>query len=101
MSTTTARRSGLTSSHVEQFDVEQQRGVGGNHAAGAARAVAVIRRDRQHAAAADLHPGDTFIPPANHFAAAETEREGLAAVARAVELLSFVVLRGGVVKPTR
>src|SRR5688572_8741831 len=80
MSTTTAGRS-LTSSHVEQLDVEQERGVRGDHAAGAARAVAVIRRDRQRAAAADLHAGDTLVPSADDLAAAQTERERFAPVA--------------------
>src|SRR4051794_8980410 len=55
-------------------------------AAGPALAVAEVRRDRQLAAAADLHPGDALVPAADDHAGAEPERERLAAVPGGVEL---------------
>src|ERR1700681_2315642 len=43
--------------HAEQFDVEDQRGVRGDDAAGAACAIAERGRDDEGALAADLHRG--------------------------------------------
>ena len=59
------RESGLTL-HVKQFDVEDQRGVRRDDAAGAAGAVAEFGRNDEGAFAADLHGGDPFVPTADH-----------------------------------
>ena len=71
---------------LEQLDVEDQRGVRRNHAAGAARAVAQSRRNHERALAAHLHAGNAFVPALDHAARAERERERGVAIARAVEL---------------
>ena len=60
-------------SDAEQLDLEHQRRVRRDHAAGAARAVAELGRDRQHARAADLHALHAFVPAADHLAGAEVE----------------------------
>jgi aspartate racemase len=67
---------------AEQVDDEDQRLVGPDGAPGAARAVAELRRDRQPAAAADLHAGDALVPAGDDHALAEAEGERLAAVPR-------------------
>src|SRR4051812_21497907 len=85
--------------HAEQLDVEHERRVRRNGAAGAAGAVAKIGRDDQRALPADFHPRDPHVPPADHLARAELERERLAAVARAVELLPVLVGGLRVVQP--
>src|SRR5580704_7807067 len=83
-------RSGFSPSlHLEQFDVEDQRGVGRDDAAGAARPVAELGRDDQGALAADLHAGDALVPAGDDLMPAERELERLAAVERAVELLAL------------
>src|SRR4051794_6141581 len=84
---------------VEKLDVEQQRRVWRNHAARTACAIAHVGWNCQRALAADLHARNAFIPSTNHFAAAETERERLVAVSRAVELIAFVVALRAVVQP--
>src|SRR5207302_2133297 len=84
---------------VDQLDVEDERGVWGYRRAGAARAVAEIRRDDQRARSADLHAGDPLIPSANDLAGAEAERERLLAVAGAVEFLAVPIRRFRVVEP--
>ena len=60
---------------IQQFDIEDQRGVGGDDAAGAASAIAEFRRNDQGALAADFHAGDTFVPAADHLLDAELETE--------------------------
>lgn len=85
--------------NAEQLHVEDQRGVRGNIAPGAARAIAHLGRDHERALAADLHAGDTFVPAADHLPRAEIEVERLAPVAGAVELLAMAVGLGGVVQP--
>src|SRR5581483_12078388 len=70
----------------QQLHLEEQRRVGRNDAARAARAVAEVRRDGELALAADLHAGDAFVPAADHFAFAEREHERLAAVLAGIEL---------------
>src|ERR1700744_6074083 len=77
--------------HAEQLDVEHQRRVRRDHAAGAARAVAKLRRDDQRAVAADLHGGDALVPAGDHLSLADREGEGLVAIVRAVELLALVI----------
>ena len=63
----------------EKLDVEDERGVRGNHAARAAFAVAHVRRNREGALAARPHAGEALFPPLNHAAFAEREGEGLTA----------------------
>src|SRR6202035_528010 len=81
---------------VEELDVEDQRGVRRNDAAGAAGAVAELGRNDQRALAADLHGRDAFVPAANDLADADLERERLVAIDRRVE---FLALGGVVIKP--
>src|SRR4051812_9805549 len=52
----------VRSLHSEQFDVEHQSRVRRDHAAGAAGAVAELRRDDQRALAANLHRGNALVP---------------------------------------
>ena len=72
-----------------------------NRAAGAARAVAHVGRDRQHAHAAHLHAGETLVPSRDDLAAAKRELERIVAVLRAVELAALLVGLRGVVEPAR
>src|SRR5438067_12041770 len=74
--------------YVEQLDLEDQRRVRRDHATSTARAVAERRRDRQPADATDLHALDAFVPALDHPATAKRERERLAAILRAIELLA-------------
>src|SRR3954447_14398493 len=66
--------------HVEQFDLEDQSGVGRNDAARTARAIAEGRRDDQGALAADLHRGNALVPAGNDPLLADRKLEWLAAV---------------------
>src|SRR6185503_3896212 len=75
---------------AEQLDFEDQRRVGRNHAARAARAVAELGGDGQAAIATDLHPLDAFVPTLDDFAPAERKSERIAAIATGVELASFL-----------
>ena len=50
--------------HAEEIDHEHERLVRPDHTPGAAAAVAEVGRDGDLAATADLHPGDTLVPPA-------------------------------------
>src|SRR5262249_25447634 len=86
-------------SNLQQFDVEDERGVGRDVAAGAAGAVGELRRDDQRARAADFHPGHALVPAGDDAAGAELEVERLAVIARAVELLAVLVGRLRVVQP--
>src|SRR6266700_1391793 len=75
--------------HVEQFDVEDQRGIRRDDAARAARAIAELGRDDEGALAADLHGGDALIPTADDLTLADGKLERLTAVERTVELLAL------------
>ena len=76
------------SAHGEQIDHEDERLVRLDHAARSARAVRHRRRDRELAAAADLHAEDAGVPAGNHLALAELELERRAAIPRRVELVA-------------
>src|ERR1051325_11246501 len=78
--------------HLQQFDIEHQRGVGRDDAAGAAGAIAELGRDDQGALAADLHAGHALVPALDHLMRAEWERKRLAAVEGAVELLALLAI---------
>src|ERR1700710_228078 len=82
----------------QQFDVEHQRGVGWNDAAGAAGAVAERGRNDQGALAADLHGGDAPPPAADDRSLADRKLERLVAVDRGVEFLALLAV---LVKPAR
>src|SRR5436190_24293763 len=86
---------------VQKLDIEQQRRVRGNRAAGAARAVAELGGNDQGSRAADLHPGDALVPASDDLPGAELERERVVAVARAVELLPVMIGRRRIVEPPR
>src|SRR5271168_801788 len=78
--------------HAEQIYVEHQRGARRNDAAGAARAIAQVRRNDQRALAADMHGGDAFVPALDDLALAEREGKRLATVERAVEFLTLLAV---------
>src|ERR1022692_2509921 len=78
---------------VDQLDLEQQRGVRRNDAAGPAGAIAEGRRDDQRALAADLHAGDAFVPPLDHLALPEREGKRAPAIVRAIELGALGAVR--------
>src|SRR5207244_256936 len=61
--------------HVDQLDVEDQRGVGRDHARRAALAVAERGRDGELALAPHLHPGDALVPALDDVGRADLERE--------------------------
>lgn len=63
----------LPSADFQQFDIEEQRGIGWNISAGALLAVAQFGRDDQLAFAADLHAGHALIPAFDDFAGAQRE----------------------------
>ena len=71
--------------HSQQLNIEDQRGIRGNHSAGATSAIAKFGRDDQGALAAHLHPGDPLVPASDHLMRPEGELKGLAAIDRAVE----------------
>src|SRR6185503_19700597 len=75
---------------AEQLDFENQRRVGRNHSARAARAVAERGRDGQAAIATDLHSLDAFVPTLDDFASAERKYERIVAIAAGVELASLL-----------
>src|SRR6478609_8152442 len=83
--------------HRQQFDVEHQRRVRRDHAAGAARAIAEIGWDDQRALAADLHGRNAFVPTGDHLALADRKFERLVAVYRRVEFLALLAV---LVEPT-
>ena len=66
--------------HRQQFDVEHQRGIRRNDAAGAARAIAEFRWNDQRALAADFHRADALVPAGDHPALADRKLERLVAV---------------------
>jgi hypothetical protein len=71
---------------VDQLDIEDQGRVRRDHTTGPTRAIAKLRRNDQGTLAAHLHAGDALVPAADHPAGAERKGEGLAAVARGIEL---------------
>src|SRR5690606_29266138 len=75
---------------AEQLDLELQGRVGRDHATGTARAIAQVRRDDQHAGAADLHPGHALVPALDDHAGTEREDEGLVAILRGIELRALL-----------
>src|SRR5262245_34814650 len=75
--------------NLQEFHFEEQRRIGRDHAAGAARAVAELGRDGELALAADLHACDALVPALDHVALAERKHERLAAVLARVELAAF------------
>src|SRR6187200_1163019 len=87
-------------SDVQQFDLEEKRGVRRDHAACALAAVAHLRRDRQRAFAADFHSGDSLIPALDDLPGTKSKRERLVAIARAVEFLSLVIAARLVIQPS-
>src|SRR5688572_26665406 len=90
---------GRGSADFHQLDVEHQRGIRGDRAAGAARAIAHLRRDDEGALAAHLHSGHALVPAADHLSRAQLEIERRAAIHRAVELLAVAVGLGRIVQP--
>ncbi len=72
---------------LDQLDLERERRVRRNDAAGAARAVREIGWDDELPGAADLHGRHALVPSFDDLTAADGERERLAAIFRAVELL--------------
>src|SRR6516165_3033800 len=76
-------------SGAKQLDLEQQRRVRRNDAAGAARAVAERGRDDEDARSAFLHSLYALVPAADHVARAEREFERVVAVLAGVELRSL------------
>lgn len=88
-------------SHVEQFHLEHEAGIGGNRPVwGAHRAVSQIWRDDQPPLAANAHSLEPLIPPANDITGAKPERERLTPYRR-IELLAFIVRPARVVQPPR
>src|SRR3978361_1388004 len=75
--------------HIEQFDVEHQRRVGRNYAAGAARTVAQLRRNDQGALAAHFHGGYALVPAADALPVTDRKFERRVAVDRRVEFLAL------------
>src|SRR6185312_336745 len=76
--------------HGKQFDVEDQRSVRRDHAAGTARAITQRRRDDQRALAADFHGGDALVPSGDHAMLADRKLERLVAVDGGVELFALL-----------
>src|SRR5579863_2314435 len=72
---------------LKQFDLEEQRCVWRDHAAGATSAVTQRGRNDQRALASDFHRGNAFVPAGDHPALSDRKFERLVAVDRAVELL--------------
>src|SRR3954454_3729197 len=77
----------MSSADSDEVDHEDQRLVGTDHAARPALAVGEVRRDRDAAAAADLHPRDALVPARDDLSLAEAELERVASIPRSVELL--------------
>src|SRR5262245_65973654 len=86
---------------VEQLHVEDECGVGWDHAAGALCPVTKVGRERQRSSSADLHARDSLVPAADHFTGAQSEGERLATIPRAVELPPLMVRFASVVEPFR
>src|SRR6516162_10913141 len=78
--------------HVEQLDVEDQRRVRRNDAAGAACAVAERGRNDQRALAADLHGGNALVPAGDHAVLADRKLERLIAIDGGIEFLALLAV---------
>src|SRR2546427_13017304 len=84
--------------HRQQFDVEHQRRIRRNEAAGAARAVTERGRNDQRALAADLHGSDTLVPAGDHLALPDRKLERLVAIDGRIEFLALLAV---LVEPSR
>src|ERR1700733_14231278 len=84
---------------ADQLDIEYQGRPRGNDALRAGIAVSQIGRNYQSPAAPHLHARHPLVAPLDDGAGAYGKLERFAALARAVELLTLVVLRGGLVQP--
>src|SRR5262249_52929037 len=72
--------------HLQQFDVEDKRGIGRGGLSGAAGAVAEVAGDDELADAAFLHARDAEVPALDDLAGAELEIKGPAVIEARVEL---------------
>src|SRR5690606_5540413 len=68
----------------EEFDLEDERGVGRN-AARALSAIGELWRNDELAAAAHAHPGEAFVPAVDDLASTQCKRNRLAPYDGAVE----------------
>src|SRR5690606_25423569 len=84
---------------AEQLDVEDQGCARRNHAARTPLAVAKLRGNDERALFAHLHARDALLPAGDHPTLTQREREGLAPVARAIELPALVFRSARVVQP--
>src|SRR4051812_17484840 len=75
----------------DQVDLEHERRIRRDHAAGATGTVAEFGGNRQHAGAAGGHALHAFIPALDDHALVEAEHEGLAAILAGVELLAAAI----------
>src|SRR5262249_23678980 len=78
----------LWSLDLEQFDLEDERRVGRDDAAGAAFAIAEVGWDDELAGAAFLHAGDAFVPALDDDPLADGELERNLAIAARIELFA-------------
>src|SRR3990167_5185976 len=72
--------------HFQQFDLEDQVGVGLDMGAELCFAVAEVGRDEEFAFAADFHTHQALIPAFDHASGADHALEGFAAIVGGVEL---------------
>src|SRR6185436_16040570 len=79
------------STHIQKFDVEDERRVRRNHASGPLCSVPERRRNGERTLSADLHAGNTLVPARNYFSGAKAECERFVSIARAVELRTLVI----------
>ena len=91
------RRTRFVSANRHEVDHAHQRLAALDDAAGAAAAVAQVRRDRQPAPAADLHALHAAVPALDDLAGAEAEVERVAAVPARIELPAVAPRHPGVV----
>src|SRR3546814_8720635 len=63
---------------VDQYDIEDQRGVRRNHPAGAAGTIPELGRDEQGVMAADHHAGIATVTTADHTAGPERKGKSMA-----------------------
>src|SRR5262249_11957457 len=69
------------STHIQKFDIEDERRIRRNHASGSLCSIPERGRDGQRSLSTDLHSSHTLVPTRNHFARAEAERERLIPIA--------------------
>jgi hypothetical protein len=86
---------------VEEFHVEEQRGVGRDDAASTARTVPEFGGNAQLTFAADFHSRDALLPALDYMASSDLKHEGLAAVHGAIEFLAVGGEPAGVVHGDR